>query len=76
MVVRDGLIARQANLVAGSQPRRERVSDHTLPVDQLNHNVLQLRKRKRDQQEFHGRKNLKKERNNGIRKKENYQKSI
>jgi len=59
MAVRDGSTARRVNHVAGSQPK-ERVSDHTLPVDQLRHNVLQLRKRKQDQQEFRGRKNLKK----------------
>jgi hypothetical protein len=70
MAVRDGSTVRRVNHVAGSQPK-ERVSDHILPVDQLRHNVHQPRRRKQDLQEFRGkRKHLKKEKNNGIRKKE------
>jgi hypothetical protein len=50
------LTARQGSPAVGSLPRKVRAKDHTLPVDLPKLCVIQLRIRKKDPQEFRGRK--------------------
>jgi hypothetical protein len=66
MVGKDGLIVRlESRAEENPEPRAK---DHTLHVDQLNHNAHQLRKRKLVRKEFRGKRNhLKKEKNNAIK---------
>ena len=63
MVGKDGLIVRlESRAEENPEPRAK---DHTLHVDQLNHNAHQPRKRKLVRKEFHGKVNLKQgEKNN------------
>lgn len=63
MVVKAGLTVRQENLAVENQPKKVKAKDHTLPADLQKHNATHRRVRKKDPQEFHGKRKLKKEEN-------------
>jgi len=59
MVGKAGLIVRLENLAAESQPKKVKAKDLTLRADLLKPSVTQAQERKKDRQEFHGRRNQK-----------------
>ena len=57
MVGKAGLIVRQESLVGESLQRKAKAKDLTLRVDQPKPSATQAQERKKDRQEFHGKRN-------------------